>query len=66
MQNTIQLLKTVRATMDSIDVRGVDNQDKFVGCALSIQNVIRKMEQIQKEIQENSEKNQEVKEQING
>lgn len=37
LKRAINLLNAVVATMDTISVIGIDNQDKFVGCA----NVIR-------------------------
>lgn len=48
---TISLLEAVVATMDTISVVGIENQDKFVGCANAIRSVIRslKQEQAQKE-----------------
>lgn len=42
--NAINLLKAVRSTMDTIDVRGIDNQDKFVGCANAILTVSQTLE----------------------
>ena len=33
------LLDAVRSTMDTISVVGIENQDKFVGCANAIQTV---------------------------
>lgn len=50
MTNAIQLLKAVRSTMDTIDVRGVENQDKFVGCANAVLTVVQTLEKIQQEI----------------
>ena len=35
----IGLLNVVKATMDTIPVVGIENQDKFVGCANAIQTV---------------------------
>ena len=32
--------------METISVVGIDNQDKFVGCATAIKTVIRKLEQM--------------------
>lgn len=46
MRNIIDLLLCVRSTMDTISVTGIDNQDKFVGCANAIKTVIRKLEQL--------------------
>ena len=33
MENLISLLEAVYSTMNTISVEGIDNQDKFVGCA---------------------------------
>lgn len=40
LKQVISLLSAVVSTMDTISVVGIDNQDKFVGCA----NAIRKAE----------------------
>lgn len=39
LNEAIGTLAAVVSTMDTITVVGIDNQDKFVGCALSIQAV---------------------------
>lgn len=46
MSDIINLLSRVVATMETISVVGIDNQDKFVGCATAIKTVIRKLEQL--------------------
>lgn len=46
MDEIINLLSRVNATMETISVVGIDNQDKFVGCAMAIKTVIRKLEQL--------------------
>lgn len=46
MDDIINLLSRIGATMDTISVVGIDNQDKFVGCANAIKTVIRKLEQL--------------------
>ena len=46
MDEIINLLSRIGATMDTISVVGIDNQDKFVGCATAIKTVIRKLEQL--------------------
>lgn len=43
MENLISLLEAVYSTMDSISVSGIDNQDKFVGCANAIRTAIRQL-----------------------
>ena len=46
MENLISLLEAVYSTMDSISVSGIDNQDKFVGCANVIKNVSNKLREM--------------------
>ena len=46
MEN-INLLEAIVSTMDTISVVGIDNQDKFVGCANAIRSVIRSLRQEQ-------------------
>lgn len=36
LKNAINILIDVVSTMDTISVTGIDNQDKFVGCAMSV------------------------------
>lgn len=47
MEEIINLLSRVGATMETISVVGIDNQDKFVGCANAVKTVIAKLEQLQ-------------------
>lgn len=46
MDEIINLLSRIGATMETISIVGIDNQDKFVGCATAIKTVIRKLEQL--------------------
>lgn len=46
MENLISLLEAVYSTMDSISISGIDNQDKFVGCANVVKNVANKLREI--------------------
>lgn len=46
MEN-INLLEAIVSTMDTISVVGIENQDKFVGCANAIRSVIRSLRQEQ-------------------
>lgn len=46
MDEIINLLSRVDATMETISIVGIDNQDKFVGCATAIRTVIRKLKQL--------------------
>lgn len=39
LKNAISLLNSVESTMDTISVVGIDNQDKFVGCATAVSRV---------------------------
>lgn len=47
MNDIINLLSRIGATMETISVVGIDNQDKFVGCANAIKTVMTKLEQLQ-------------------
>ena len=47
MGEIINLLSRIGATMETISVVGIDNQDKFVGCANAIKTVMAKLEQLQ-------------------
>ena len=44
MDEIINLLSRIGATMETISVVGIDNQDKFVGCANAIKTVMAKLE----------------------
>ena len=46
MDDLISLLDAVYATMDTISVARIDNQDKFVGCANAIKNVSNKLKEM--------------------
>ena len=43
LKQAINLLCTVEATMDTISVVGIDNQDKFVGCAQAVKTVAKQI-----------------------
>lgn len=45
----ISLLEAVVSTMDTIPVVGINNQDKFVGCANAIRTAIRQLRAEQSE-----------------
>ena len=45
----IELLEAVVSTMDTIPVVGIDNQDKFVGCANAVRTAIRELRAAQVE-----------------
>lgn len=48
MDNLISLLDAVYSTMNTISVEGIDNQDKFVGCANVVKNVANKLREMNK------------------
>ena len=43
LKQVISLLSAVVSTMDTISVTGIDNQDKFVGCANVVKNVAKQI-----------------------
>lgn len=43
LKKAINLLRSVGATMDTISVTGIDNQDKFVGCAQAIKTAAKQI-----------------------
>ena len=46
MDNLIYLLESVYSTMNTISVEGIDNADKFVGCANVVKNVANKLREM--------------------
>lgn len=46
MNELISLLEAVYSTMDTISIEGIDNADKFVGCANVIKNVASKLREM--------------------
>lgn len=46
MDDIINLLDRVCQTMEIISVVGIDNQDKFVGCAHAVQTAARALRQL--------------------
>ena len=50
LKSTTNLLKSVMYTIDTVSVVGLDNQDKFVGCAQAIR---RATEMVNKYISDN-------------
>ena len=46
MDDLISLLDAVYATMDTISVARIANQDKFVGCANAVKNVADKLREM--------------------
>lgn len=47
MDEIINLLSRIGATMETISVVGIDNQDKFVGCANAIKTVMAKLAEME-------------------
>lgn len=43
LKNTVNLLSAVVSTMETISVTGIDNQDKFVGCATAIKTAVKQI-----------------------
>ena len=43
LKKAMSLLRSVDLTMDTISVVGIDNQDKFVGCAQAIKAVAKQI-----------------------
>ena len=41
LKQAINLLQSVEATMDTISVTGINNQDKYVGCAQAVKTVAK-------------------------
>ena len=46
MEDLISLLEADYSTMNTISVEGIDNQDKFVGCANVVKNVAQKLREM--------------------
>lgn len=46
MENLISLLEAVYSTMETISIEGIDNADKFVGCANVVKNVAKKLREM--------------------
>lgn len=51
--DVIVSLDMVLKTMDTIDVCGVDNMDKFVGCAQAVKSVLQELIKKKKESESN-------------
>ena len=47
MDDIIKLLRKVCGTMETISVVGVENQDRFVGCAHAVRAAVEGLENIQ-------------------
>lgn len=55
MNENISLLEAVVSTMDTIPIVGIDAQDKFVGCANAIRNVISSLRETQRKEEKKEE-----------
>lgn len=49
MNELISLLEAVYSTMNTISIEGIDNADKFVGCANVVKNVAKKLREMKME-----------------
>lgn len=49
MNELISLLEAVYSTMETISIEGIDNADKFVGCANVVKNVASKLREMKRE-----------------
>lgn len=64
LRSAIELLGAVRDTMDTISVTGLENQDRFLGCAKAIQTVAQT---INKYVQDHAiDETPAPKEEVNG
>ena len=52
MNELISLLEAVYSTMDKISIEGIDNADKFVGCANVVKNVANKLREMKRKEEE--------------
>lgn len=52
MENLISLLESVYYTMNKISIEGIDNADKFVGCANVVKNVANKLREMKRKEEE--------------
>lgn len=52
MNELISLLEAVYSTMDTISIEGIDNADKFVGCANVVKNVANKLREMKRKEEE--------------
>lgn len=60
IKTAINLLNAVHSTMDTISVAGIENQDKFVGCANAIQTVSQTLEKFLQEAGNSGEQEENV------
>ena len=60
LKQAINLLRNIEATMDTISVVGIDNQDKFVGCAQAVKTVAQQISDYIASTEACAEKKEEV------
>lgn len=48
MHDIVNLLRAVVATMDTISVVGIENQNRFVGCANAVRSAATQLEMLEK------------------
>lgn len=60
IKTAINLLNAVHSTMDTISLAGIENQDKFVGCASAIQTVSQTLEKFLREADNSGEQEENV------
>lgn len=63
IKTAISLLEAVRATMDTITLAGIENQDKFVGCANAIQTVSQTLVKFLQETEEMEKRKKKLQDQ---
>ena len=49
MTEIIQQIEAVIRTLDSVDVKGLNNFDKLLGCAQALQNIISELDKRNKQ-----------------
>lgn len=63
IKTAISLLNAVRATMETISVQGIENQDAFVGCANAIHNVSQSLSRFVQTAEETESRKKQLEEQ---
>lgn len=55
LNKAITLLESILKTMNMIQITGLDNQDRFIGCAKAVENVEKLIREYQKECEVKNE-----------
>ena len=63
IRTAVNILNAVRATMDTISVVGIENQDAFVGCANAIHSVSQKLGRFLQNAEEEAAQKKKLEEQ---